>query len=47
MIHKVVQNVNACGVKDVYWNAQETNYKGRMPYDKVAKKVLLIVYKVE
>ena len=47
LIHKVVQHAKDCGVKGRYWNTQETNYKGRMLYDQVAKKAPFIVYEIE
>ena len=47
LIHKVAQQAKDCGVKGVYWNTQETNYKGRMLYDQVAKKAPFIIYEIE
>lgn len=47
LVHKVAQQAKDYGVKGVYWNTQETNYRGRMLYDQVAKKTPFIVYEIE
>mgnify|MGYP001447237443 FL=1 len=47
LIHKITEHAQDCGVKGIYWNTQETNYKGRMLYDQVAKKAPFIVYEIE
>ena len=47
LIAKVAEHAKDCGVKGVYWNTQETNYKGRMLYDQIAKKAPFIVYEIE
>lgn len=44
LIEEVSERAKLCNVLDMYWLTEESNHKGRILYDKVAKKTELIVY---
>jgi len=44
LIEEVSKRAKLSSVLGVYWLTEESNYKGRMLYDKVAEKTELIVY---
>ncbi len=44
LIEAVFQTAKQHGVPTTYWTTQEFNYKGRMLYDKVAKRTPFILY---
>lgn len=47
LIDAVHTQAKADGVTVTYWMTEETNYKGRMLYDKVATRVPFLVYEKE